>query len=131
MKIKRLWTIKGKENSMKRLGKVLFGVAALAMPVMLGCTADMGTFTLVATKNVDLSNVNTAAAEGAQKVTGSDERGLIFGYGTFPNMKDAADRAEESGNAVGLTNARIYCQYWTCLVYASQKWVVTGYPIPR
>lgn len=116
---------------MKRLGKLLCGAAAIALPALLGCTSNMGDFTLVATKNVDLSNLNTAAAEGAQKVTGTDKRGLIFGYGTYPNMKDACDRAEESGNGVGLTNARLYCNYWTCIIYGEQEWVVTGYPIPR
>jgi hypothetical protein len=114
-----------------RVGKMLLCAAALAMPVMLGCTQSMGDFTLLATKNVDLSNLNTQAAENSQKVTGSDKKALIFGYGTYPNMKDACDRAEESGNGVGLTNARIICNYWTCIVYGEQEWVVTGYPIPR
>jgi len=129
--IEELQQLTGKETFMKRVGKMLLCAAALAMPAMLGCTQDVGDFTLLATKNVDLTNLNTQAAENAQKVSGLDKRGLVFGYGTYPNMKDACDRAEESGNAVGLTNARLVCKYWTCIVYGEQEYDVVGYPIPR
>jgi hypothetical protein len=118
---------------MKRLAKWFLFSAVSAAPVIIlgGCTAKMGDFALLATKNVDLTNLNTQVAAATPKVTGEDSNWEFLYLTGIPSMKDATERAEEKGNGVGLANAHVEFSYWNAAIFGSYKFVVTGSPIPR
>jgi len=123
-----------KEKPMKVLRKLMGGAAALAAAaVFAGCSQNLGDFTLLATKNVDLSNFSTQVAESSQKVTGVDKSSIIVFVPTgAPNLKEATDRAEEQGNALALTNARIKMSWWYIpYIYGEFQYEVSGNPVPR
>jgi hypothetical protein len=113
-----------------RLGAAaLSAAAAAALAVLGGCTANLGDFTVLASKNVDLTNFRTDTAESAKQVVGKDEKLRVLGIGGMPNLKEAVDRAEEQGNAPAITNVRLTSYYWWALVVDQEKYTVTGNPV--
>ena len=81
--------------------------AAVAVGLGTGCTKDLGNFTLLASKNIDLEHFDSRSAESAAPVSGTDQE-----WFNYANVKEAADRATEAGNANFLTNAHIvYTSY--------------------
>jgi hypothetical protein len=112
-----------------RTGMLAAAFATALSPFVGGCSANLGDFTVLASKNVDLTNFRTDVAESTQKVTGKDERLRVLGIGGIPNLKEAVDRAEEQGNAPALTNARIMGYYWWALVVDDERYEVTGNPV--
>jgi hypothetical protein len=109
------------------------GALGLAAVLSSGCSQRLGDFTLLSSKNIDLSNFNTQSAENAPAVNGVDKRAIVIVFPTgVASLKDATDRAEEKGSAVGLTNARIVQYGWYIpYIYGEVGWDVTGNPIPR
>jgi hypothetical protein len=119
---------------MENRGRVLLIVlAGLDCALFGGCQQRLGDFTVLSTKNVDLTRFNTEQAENAQPVTGEDSKPIIGVFNTgLPNVKEAADRALESANAHMLTNAVIYYTSWYIpYVYGDQKYEVKGNPVKR
>jgi hypothetical protein len=120
---------------MMKIARSTLRVAAIAGMcfAFAGCTQRLGDFTLIASKNIDLSNFNTGAAENSEKVTGEDKKVIICVFPTgIPNLKEAVDRAEEQKDAVGLTNARIDAAGWYIpYIYGESGYTVTGNPVPR
>jgi len=94
-----------------------WGLAAVALFVLSGCSARIGDFTMVSTHNV-------ALGEKYEKV-GTAE-GSSGGFFQNPDMKLAVDKALRavSSDAVFLTNARIFSETWPVIPYSKIK--VTG-----
>jgi hypothetical protein len=117
---------------MRRFARMFLAAGAAAVPVLLaGCTTDLGTFSLLATKNVDLSNLNTETASNIPKVSGEDSALQIVYLGAMPSLRTAADHAEDKGDGVALVNAHIEVQSWNALLLNQYKFVVTGSPISK
>lgn len=114
---------------MHRSTKIL--LYAASMIFLSGCTADLGTLPLVATKNVDLSNINTQAASSIPKVSGDDSEIQFVYLGAMPSLKTATDHAEDKGGGVAIANAHVEADTWNALVVNQYKFVVTGNPISK
>jgi len=100
---------------------------------LTGCSHNLGDFTLLSSKNVNLADFSNAKAEQtSEKARGVDTVHIILGFPTgAPNLKTAVDRALEAKNAYMLTNARMTYKYWSALIYGQAKYVVEGTPVRR
>ncbi len=119
---------------MRRYLRTLSTSAALASAssiFLAGCTTDLGDFPLLATKSVDLTNINTQASSSIPKVTGEDSALQFVYLGAMPSLKTATDHAEDKGDGVALANAHIEVDSWNALLVNSFKFVVTGSPISK
>jgi hypothetical protein len=115
-----------------RIKCVAWGASLFCACLLLtGCTTNLGDFTLLSSKNVNLASFSNSKAEvSGEKVRGEDCVHIIciFATGT-PNLKTAVDRALESKNAFMLTNARVsYVAWYIPLIYGQAKFVVEGNP---
>ncbi len=110
---------------MKRSHVVPFGAALL---FLVGCEQRLGDFTFLSSKNIDLSNLNMEAAEGAPIVEGVDSKPIIFIFETgVPSLKEATDRAIESGDGTALSDVAIYYSNWYIpLIFGDRKFRVKG-----
>lgn len=106
--------------------------AVMLVTMTTGCTTRLGDFTVLSTKNVNLANFNTQAAENACPVVGEDSKIIIIIPGAPPNLEEAVDDALESSNSYALTNAAIYYKFWWVpYIVGEQKFEVKGHPIKR
>jgi hypothetical protein len=87
---------------MRRLGKPWLVLTAISFASAIGCTTNLGSFTLVASKNVDLHNFTSAPGDKGASVTGHDSK-----FGTIASIEEAVDKAVEPSGAKALTNARL------------------------
>jgi hypothetical protein len=97
---------------LKRFGVILF------LLWFSGCTTRLVDFTMISTKNIDLSR-SADFRRAQQRVKGKDEAMIIIFIPTgVPNMKEAIDRALESvPGAVALVDGvvlsgGILVHYW-------------------
>ncbi|MCX6967266.1 MAG: hypothetical protein NTZ46_05700 [Verrucomicrobia bacterium] len=105
----------------------VFGFLAL----LTGCTTRLTDFTIISTKNVDLSVIGRAK-RGAARVEGKDLAHIIIFIPTgVPNMKEAIDRAIESvPGAVALVDGVLYQKFfWIPYIYGQTAYVVEGTPL--
>ena len=88
----------------------------------------MGDFTFLSTKNIDLSNLNMGARNNAPNVEGVDSKLIVFVFGGGPpNLKEAVDRAIESGNGTALSDVSIYHTSWYIpYIVGENKFRVSG-----
>lgn len=94
-----------------------------------GCTTRLVDFTMISTKNIDLSR-SADFKRAKQRVTGKDEAMIIIIIPTgVPNMKEAIDRALESvPGAVALVDGVVYQEaFW--FIIGTSSYVVEGTPI--
>ena len=110
---------------MKRPLVVVLGVGLL---FSFGCQQRLGDFTFLSSKNIDLSNLDMDSVEGAPIVQGEDSKPIIFIFSTgVPNLKEATDRAIESGNGVALSDVSIYYISWYVpYIVGDQRFRVKG-----
>ncbi len=110
---------------MKRSHVVPFGAALL---FLVGCEQRLGDFTFLSSKNIDLSNLNMEAAENAPIVEGEDSKPIVFIFDTGePNLKEAVDRAIESGDGTALSDVSIYYTQWYIpFIFGDKKFRVRG-----
>lgn len=95
---------------MKRSRVVPIGASLL---FLFGCEQRLGDFTFLSSKNIDLANLEMEAAENAPIVEGEDSKPIIFVFRTgVPNLKEAVDRAIESGRGTALSDVSIYYTSW-------------------
>ncbi|MCK4341890.1 MAG: hypothetical protein KAY37_09235 [Phycisphaerae bacterium] len=95
---------------MKRSHVVALGAGLL---FLFGCEQRLGDFTFLSSKNIDLSNLEMEADENAPIVEGEDSKPIIFVFSTgVPNLKEAVDRAIESGRGTALSDVSIYYTHW-------------------
>jgi hypothetical protein len=101
---------------------------------LTGCSHNLGDFTLISSKNVNLADFSNAKAEETgEKTRGEDCQHIIVFVPTgVPNMKTAVDRALESKDAYMLTNARLTSSFFYIpYIYGQEKYIVTGTPVRR
>ena len=88
-------------------------------------------FTIISTKNVDLSRA-AMFQRGKTRVEGKDQCSIIIFIPTgVPNVKEAIDRAIESvPGAVALVDGVLTSHYWYIpYIYGQQSFVVEGTPL--
>ena len=113
---------------------VLLSLAFLCICLMqTGCTRNLGDFTLLTSKNVNLQNFSSEEGESETPVYGEDCAHIICVFPTGqPTLKEAVDRALESKNAYMLTNVRLkYTFFYIPYIYGQVKYEVKGNPVIR
>lgn len=103
----------------------------LFVVILSGCVTRLGDFTLISTKNVDLSK--GASFQRAQsRAKGEDIVSIIIFIPTgTPNMKTAIDKAIESvPGAIGLLDAVLSQKIWYIpYIFGRSGYVVEGTPL--
>lgn len=106
-------------------------VVLLGVSFLFGCTTRMTDYTLISTKNVDLSKMNTYQRAGS-RVKGQDVTHtiLIFPSG-MPNMKEAIDNTiEATPGCVALTDGVVFSRsFYIPLIYGQSAYVIEGTPL--
>jgi hypothetical protein len=101
--------------SIKKL--TLFSLLAASVS-LVGCTTRFVDYTLLSTKNVDLSKAETFK-RGPNRITGEDSQTIIIFIPTSaaPNLKTAIDKAIESvPGAVALVDGVVSVRGWWFIV---------------
>lgn len=99
--------------------------------VMASCTNRVLDFTMVSSKNIDLSR-GASFVRGKSRVTGEDMAHWIIIVPTSTvNIKEALDRAIESTpGCVALLDGVIYTKFWWIpYIYGQQVAIVEGTPL--
>lgn len=93
-----------------------------------GCSHRVLDFTLISTKNVDLSK---GLVRGKSRVEGKDRVHIIFIFPTgVVNIKEAVDRAIESTpGCVALLDGVIYSRSWYAFLYGQMSATIEGLPL--
>jgi hypothetical protein len=104
-------------------------VAGLLAFALVGCSVRMIDFTIISTKNVDLSKAGSFT-RAKDRAVGEDLVHIIIIIPTgVPNMKEATDRAIESvKGGVALVDGVLYSKAWWIL-YGQQSYVIEGTPL--
>lgn len=112
---------------MKKLS--LFTVVA-SIFLLTSCTYRMTDFTIISTKNVDLSKAGQFKRSTA-RVEGKDVAHIVLSFGIGrPNMKEAIDRAIESTKgAIALVDGVVYSKWWWAILYGQSVIIVEGTPL--
>lgn len=108
--------------------KVIF---LLILTVILSsCTHRLFDFTIISSKNVDLSKANTLV-RGYTRTEGKDVAHIILFFPTgIPNLKDAVDRAiEKIPGCVALLDGVIKSRAFYFLVYGQSAYIIEGTPL--
>lgn len=115
-----------------KLSWVIFSAIAMLTACGLGCQRRLGDFTVLSTKNVNLTDFSTEAAEESLPIVGVDMKPIVILWGTPPSLKEAVDRALERNNAHLLTNAVVYYSEWYIpYIYGEMKFEVKGNAVKR
>lgn len=84
----------------------------LAGLLLSGCTERLADFTMVSTKNVDLSMAEVNAKEG-NRITEDDCRPIIIVFPVGrPDLKEAVDSALEEGRGNLMIDLVAYSRWW-------------------
>ena len=102
----------------------------LACLLLSSCAYRITDFTIISTKNVDLSKASTFT-RGKTRNEGVDKAHIIlfipFGR---PHLKEAIDRAiEATPGAVALVDGVVYSKSWWAILYGQTKIIVEGTPL--
>lgn len=110
---------------MKKLFLTLLGAAMLT-----SCSSRLLDFTLISSKNVDLSKASHYV-KGQNRVRGEDKVHIVLIIPTgVPNLKEAVDKAIESvPGCVALLDGVIYEKGWYVLLYGQSGFIVEGTPL--
>ena len=106
-------------------------VVAFMIVGLVGCTTRLVDFTVISTKNVDLSRA-ASFQRGKARVEGIDKvHIIIFIPIGGPNMKEAIDRAlEKVPGAIALVDGVVYSYAWYIpYIYGQSMFVVEGLPL--
>jgi hypothetical protein len=103
--------------------RTMFGLFLCAGVLVLGgCTLRLGDFTVLSTKNVDVSAVRQGDRQSGEDCINMV---LFFPLGEV-NWKTAMDRALEKGKGDVLVDAVVTSKYWNALVYGQNCVVIEG-----
>ena len=96
---------------------------------LVGCTVRLVDFTMISTKNLDLSR-SANFERGKSRIQGKDEAMIIIFIPTgTPNIKEAVDRAIESvPGAIALVDGVISSSSWW-FIFGASSYVVEGTPL--
>lgn len=98
---------------------------------LIGCVARLADFTLISTKNIDLSR-GADFRRGQSRIEGKDSVCIIIFIPTgIPNIKEAIDRAIESvPGAIALLDGVVtYKFWWIPYIFGKTSYVVEGTPL--
>lgn len=103
---------------------------AIIAIIFTGCSQRMVDFTIISTKNMDLSKANTYK-RGQNRANG--ENG-VYWIVTIPlgqpNLKEAIDAAIQSTpGCVALVDGVVYSKGWSAVITAYSAYVVEGTPL--
>ena len=118
------------EFPVKQARHVLPLIASLAL-LSAGCTTRLTDFTIISTKNIDLSR-GAEFVRGPGRVEGVDKKHIIIFIPTgVPNAKEATDRAIESmpGCVALLDGVLEYQWFYFPYVYGYNLYRVKGTPL--
>lgn len=110
--------------------KISFILLVLVAFIFSSCSQRIFDFTMVSTKNVDLSKASTFKRSNT-RANGEDG---VYWFITiplgFPNLKEAIDRAIESTpGAVALVDGVVYSKAWWAILTGYSSYVVEGTPL--
>lgn len=102
---------------------------ALALALCLsGCVSPMGDFTLISSKNVEISRVDLKRIKMKKGIEGSDGRFsfLLIPFGRAPSLEEAVDDALETGGGDFMVSTRIYRTSWSVILFGWESYSVEG-----
>jgi len=111
-----------------KLTLIMLSIVAI---ILSSCSHRVLDFTLISTKNIDLSNASSFV-RGHQRVEGEDMVHWIIIIPTGSvNIKEAIDRAIESTpGCVALVDGVIYTKFWWIpYIYGQQSATIEGTPL--
>lgn len=111
--------------------RILLIMAAVTLLLCTGCTQRLLDFTIISSKNVDLSRADSWE-HVSWRVKGTDTAHWILIFPTgIPDAKEAMDRAIESQpGAVALVDGVVSFKSWIIpFIYGQQKYIVEGSPL--
>ena len=114
------------------LKKVLtFFIAASLLAILSGCTHRITDFTIISTKNVDLSSAGKfKRAKGRIKGVDTQHMLVFIPLGAFPSMKEAIDDAiEQVPGAVALVDGVVYFKAFWLVIYGQRQYIIEGTPL--
>ena len=106
-------------------------IMLFAMTIVLsGCSIRLGDFTMISSKNVDISH-GADFKRSANRVKGEDIVPIILGIPAgLPNMKTALDHAiEKTPGAVALTDSVITQKNFNFIIFGQMGYEVEGTPL--
>ncbi len=108
-------------------------LATMILLLTTGCSDRLGDFTVLSTKNVDLSNFSTQTEKGVDRVRGEDVAHIIICFpNKVPTFKEAVDISLENNNAYMLSDAVLkYEWFWIPYIYGQEKFVAEGIPVKK
>ena len=108
--------------------KVLILAVLLIAVSSTGCAHRVADFTIASTKNVEVSRIDLRTAALTRNVEATDGRFwfLIIPFNSQPKIKEAMDRCLEKGNGDFMTNAVVYDEGWSLLLFSYGAYTVKG-----
>ena len=103
-----------------------------AAALLCSCTARLGDYTMLSTKNIDMNRAGGYYVEDGKRVTGGDHAWMAYVFPLRnPNMKTATDNAIENAgkDCVGLTDVVVESYYWNAILFGKTGIEVTGTPV--
>jgi len=103
---------------------------AMISCTLFSCTQRLVDFTIISTKNIDLTKASTFQ-RGKTRVQGTDVAHMIIyvPIGT-PNMKQAIDKALQStSGAIALVDGVVFYKSWWAILYGQNIYIVEGTPL--
>lgn len=93
-----------------------------------GCSTIVGRFSILSTKNVELSRVDLKEIGLQRNVEGSDGRVwfLFIPLGFSPTVEAAADRVLEHGRGDFMVSARVEFFFWSFFLFSYESYRVYG-----
>jgi len=92
------------------------------------CTTRQGSFTMLSTKNVEISRVDLKKVDFTRNVEGKDGRFtlLFIPFGSTPNLEDAVNSCLEAGNGDFMTSAVLHSTSWSVILFGWESWTIKG-----
>jgi hypothetical protein len=109
--------------------KIISIISIMVLGVLSSaCTSRQGSFTILSTKNVEISRVDLKKVDFTRNVEGTDGRFtfLIIPFGSAPKIEEAVDICLESGGGDFMTSAVLYHTSWSVILFGWESWTVEG-----
>jgi hypothetical protein len=105
---------------MMRVPRLLSLALALSLLCLPACASRGADFTILSTKNVELSRVDLQNMEFSRNIEASDSRFwfLFIPFGAAPDMEEAVDHCLEQGGGDFMTSAVVYESAWSVILFS-------------
>ena len=93
-----------------------------------GCAVRHGTFTVLSTKNTEISRIDLKRVNFTRNIRGKDSRFwfLFIPFGSAPTLEEACDECLERGHGDFMTSAVVYRTAWTVILFSYGSWTIDG-----